>query len=227
MDHALHVKGLRKEYRMGTGVLEVLKGVDLRVERGEVVCVMGPSGSGKSTLLNLLGGLDRPSGGSVEVDGSELSTLDEEGMAEYRRRSVGFVFQSFNLIAAMTAQENVALPLVFAGFPPERREARASELLARVGLAERADHKPTELSGGEQQRVAIARAIVNAPSLLLADEPTGNLDTTTGAQILALLREMNEDDGVTLLLTTHDPDVASTADRVVRMRDGEIESDGR
>lgn len=221
VDHIVRVQGLTKEYEMGGEPLRVLRGVDLDVERGEIIAVMGPSGSGKSTLLNLIGGLDRPSAGSVLIDGAELATMSEDELAAYRQRSAGFIFQSFNLVGTLTARKNVEMPLVFAGSPREERRRRAQAALERVGLGHRVDHLPTQLSGGEQQRVAIARAIVNDPAVVLGDEPTGNLDTATGTGILDLIREMNAE-GRTFLITTHDRDVASVADRIVHIRDGEI-----
>ena len=209
---------------MGGEPLTVLRGVDLAVNHGEIVCVMGPSGSGKSTLLNIVGGLDRPTSGSVIIDGEDLAAMDDERLAVYRRQQVGFVFQSFNLIPTMTARRNVELPLVFAGISPEQRGERAAAALESVGLGHRIDHRPTELSGGEQQRVAIARAVVNEPAIMLADEPTGNLDTRTGLEILELMRQMNEA-GRTLLITTHDRAIAeAVADRIVTIVDGSIES---
>jgi len=209
---------------MGGAPLTVLRGVDLVVNRGEIVCVMGPSGSGKSTLLNIVGGLDRPTAGTVIIDGEDLGAMDDERLAVYRRQQVGFVFQSFNLIPTMTARRNVELPLIFAGTSPDERGERAAAVLESVGLSHRIDHRPTELSGGEQQRVAIARAVVNEPAIVLADEPTGNLDTRTGLEILGLMRQMNEA-GRTLLITTHDRAVAeAVADRIVTIVDGSIES---
>ena len=223
MTNAVEVSGLTREYIMGGQPLQVLRGVDLRIDHGEIVCVMGPSGSGKSTLLNIVGGLDRPTAGTVVVDGEDLAVMDDERLAVYRRKQVGFVFQSFNLIPTMTARRNVELPLLFAGASATERGQRAAAALASVGLAARIDHRPTELSGGEQQRVAIARAVVGEPAIMLADEPTGNLDTTTGGEILALIREMNAS-GRTFLITTHDRAVAeSVADRIVHIVDGSIE----
>jgi len=209
---------------MGDVMLEVLRDVDLAIEQGEVVCVMGPSGSGKSTLLNIVGGLDRPTSGSVLVDGQDLAGMDDERLADYRRHQVGFVFQSFNLIPTMTARGNVELPLVFAGVAPAERSQRSQAALEAVGLGLRMHHRPTELSGGEQQRVAIARASVNNPSIMLADEPTGNLDTRTGLEILELIRQMHAA-GRTFLITTHDRTVAeAVADRIITIVDGAIES---
>ncbi len=224
MPSAVEVSGLTRQYIMGGEALTVLRGVDLCVEHGEIVCVMGPSGSGKSTLLNIVGGLDRPTSGAVRVEGEDLAAMDDERLAVYRRRQVGFVFQSFNLIPTMTARRNVELPLLFAGASPIERTDRAAAALESVGLGHRLDHKPTELSGGEQQRVAIARAVVNEPSIVLADEPTGNLDTRTGHEILELMREMNVS-GRTLLITTHDRAIAeSVAHRIITIVDGSIEN---
>ena len=221
---AVEVLGLTREYVMGSETLQVLRGIDVTIGHGEVVCVMGPSGSGKSTLLNIVGGLDRPTGGSVLVEGEDLAAMDDERLAMYRRRQVGFVFQSFNLIPTMTARRNVELPLLFAGQSIQERTARAAAALESVGLGHRLDHRPTELSGGEQQRVAIARAVVNEPAIMLADEPTGNLDSRTGQEILGLIRDMNAG-GRTFLITTHDRAVAeAVADRIVTIVDGSIES---
>ncbi len=224
MGRAVEVRGLGRTYVMGAAVLEVLRDVDLVMEHGEIVCVMGPSGSGKSTLLNIIGGLDRPSAGAVLVDGQDLASMDDERLAEYRRHQVGFVFQSFNLISTMTARGNVELPLVFAGVAPADRIARSQAALEAVGLGHRIDHRPTELSGGEQQRVAVARAAVNDPSIVLADEPTGNLDSRTGHEILELIRRMNAE-GRTFLITTHDRSIAeSVANRIITIVDGAIVS---
>ncbi|MRS11683.1 MAG: ABC transporter ATP-binding protein [Actinobacteria bacterium] len=222
--HAVEVEGLTREYIMGGEPLVVLRGVTLSIEPGEIVCVMGPSGSGKSTLLNIVGGLDRPTAGTVRIEGADLAEMDDERLAIYRRKQVGFLFQSFNLIPTMTARRNVELPLLFAGASPAERTQRAVAALESVGLGHRIDHKPTELSGGEQQRAAMARAIVNEPAIVLADEPTGNLDSRTGHEILGLMREMN-DAGRTLLITTHDRAIAeSVADRIITIVDGSIES---
>lgn len=222
--YAVEVSGLTREYVMGSETLRVLRDVDVTIEHGEIVCVMGPSGSGKSTLLNIVGGLDRPTGGVVAVEGEDLAAMDDERLAVYRRRQVGFVFQSFNLIPTMTARRNVELPLLFAGETKLKRAERAAAALESVGLGHRLDHRPTELSGGEQQRVAIARAVVNEPTIMLADEPTGNLDSRTGFEILDLIRRMNAD-GRTFLITTHDRAVAeAVADRIVTIVDGSIES---
>jgi putative ABC transport system ATP-binding protein len=207
---------------VGETTVEALRSINLTVDRGQFVALVGPSGSGKSTLLNLVGGLDRPTSGELWINGVELSASKEKALTEHRRQRVGFVFQSFNLLPRLTAVENVALPLMFVGVDQRERLERAVELLAQVGLSDRLDHRPTQLSGGEQQRVAIARALVNHPAIILADEPTGNIDTTTGAEIMALLRHLNRQQGVTLLLVTHDPEAASFADRIIQLRDGQI-----
>jgi putative ABC transport system ATP-binding protein len=223
MDVVVRTVGLTRQYKMGDTYVEALRGVDLALARGEFVALVGPSGSGKSTVLDLIGGLDRPTSGQVWINGTELSASDERALTRHRRQHVGFVFQTFNLLPRLTADENVALPLMFSGVPEAQRGARARALLERVGLGQRMAHRPTQLSGGEQQRVAIARALVGRPALLLADEPTGNLDTVTGAEIMALLQELNQERELTLLVVTHDPEVAAFADRIVRLRDGRIE----
>ena len=223
MDTVVRTVGLTRRYKMGDTFVDALRGVDLIIARGEFVALVGPSGSGKSTVLNLIGGLDRPTSGQVWINGTELSTSDERTLTRHRRQHVGFVFQTFNLLPRLTAEENVALPLMFSGVAEKERRGRARVLLERVGLGPRLAHRPTQLSGGEQQRVAIARALVGQPALLLADEPTGNLDTTTGAEIMALLRELNQERGLTLLVVTHDPEVAAFADRIVKLRDGQVE----
>jgi len=213
-----------KIYRMGRWrriEVEALRGVDLAVERGEFLAVMGPSGSGKSTLLHLMGCLDRPTKGRVLFEGQDVTRLRPSALARIRNRRVGFVFQSFNLSPTLSALGNVELPMIFAGMPRAERIYRAQELLSRVGLGERAKHLPSELSGGEQQRVAIARALANSPDLLLADEPTGNLDTETGRGVLSLLSEANRE-GVTVAVVTHDPEVAEAAGRKLGLRDGRI-----
>jgi putative ABC transport system ATP-binding protein len=223
MDIVVRTVGLTRRYKMGDTFVDALRGVDLAIARGEFVTLVGPSGSGKSTVLNLIGGLDRPTSGQVWIKGTELSDSDERTLTRHRRQHVGFVFQSFNLLPRLTAEENVALPLMFSGVAEKERRAQARALLGRVGLGHRLDHRPTQLSGGEQQRVAIARALVSRPALLLADEPTGNLDTGTGAEIMALLKELNQEGGLTLLVVTHDPEVAAFADRAVKLRDGRVE----
>ncbi len=219
---AIWAKNLVRTFRVGETTVEALRGVNLEVPRGQFVALVGPSGSGKSTFLNLVGGLDRPTDGELWVDGVELSVSKEKALTEHRRRRVGFVFQSFHLLPRLTAIENVALPLMFVGVPERERLRRARDLLVQVGLGERLDHRPTQLSGGEQQRVAIARALVGRPAIILADEPTGNIDSATGAEIMALLRGLNRDQGVTLLLVTHNPEAAAFADRIVQLRDGRV-----
>jgi len=211
--------GLERTYVTGESHVAALAGLTLDVRRGEFVAVMGPSGSGKSTLLNILAGLERPSGGRVLVDGTDLSTLDENGLAAYRRAKIGIVFQAFNLLPRYRVIDNVAFPLLFAGVPLVERERRASAMLERLGMRPRAGHHPSQLSGGEMQRTAIARALVVEPALLLADEPTGNLDSANGAALLALLDELHAN-GQTIVLVTHDAAIASHAQRVVRMIDG-------
>ncbi len=223
----IDIHGLRRVYAAGTEAEVVaLDGVDLRVEAGEFLAIMGPSGSGKSTLMNLIGCLDKPTAGSYRCDGLDVSVLDAEALARLRREKIGFVFQGFHLLPRMSALENVAMPLGYARVPPAEREARAREALASVGLSGRAGHRPNELSGGQQQRVAIARALVNAPPILLADEPTGALDSRTGEEILALFKRLRED-GHTVILITHDADVAAHADRVVVMHDGRLHEEAR
>ena len=224
MDTVVRTVGLTRRYKMGDAFVDALRGVDLTIARGEFVALVGPSGSGKSTVLNLISGLDRPTSGQVWINGTELSASDERTLTRHRRQHVGFVFQSFNLLPRLTAEENVALPLMFSGVPEKERRTRARVLLEGVGLGPRLTHRPTQLSGGEQQRVAIARALVGQPALLLADEPTGNLDTAIGAEIMALLKELNQERELTLLVVTHDPEVAAFADRVVKLRDGQVES---
>jgi putative ABC transport system ATP-binding protein len=215
-------ENLRRDYPMGHGVVHALDGLSLTVEGGAFLGVMGPSGSGKSTLLHLLGGLDRPSSGQIWVRGQDITELDENGLAAYRRQEVGFVFQSFQLISTMTALENVAFPMLFARVPPARRRERAGFLLAAVGLDARMAHRPTELSGGEQQRVAIARALANDPAIILADEPTGNLDSHTGAEVMTTLARLNQEQGRTIIFVSHDPAVANFAGRSIHLLDGRI-----
>jgi putative ABC transport system ATP-binding protein len=220
----VRVCNLCKEYRLGTVEVVALDGVCLEVEAGSFVSVMGPSGSGKSTLLHLIGGLDTPTGGLVEIDGNDLSTLDDEELTLFRRRNLGFVFQFFNLLPTMSAWENVALPRLLDGVKLGEVKPRALELLEMVGLTNRADHKPSQLSGGEMQRVAVARALVADPVLVLADEPTGNLDSRSGAAVLELLRETVTNDGRTVIVVTHDSKAASVADRIIRLQDGKVSS---
>jgi putative ABC transport system ATP-binding protein len=215
---------LLKHYTMGEEAVHALDGVSFSIPRGGYCAIVGPSGSGKSTLMNILGGLDTPTHGRLVIDGADIGALDDEGLARFRNRTIGFIFQSFNLLPRMTAVENVELPMIYAGAGPKERRQRAEELLARVGLGERLSHRPTQLSGGQQQRVAIARALACEPALLLADEPTGALDTHTGQEILALFHELNTE-GVTILIVTHDHDVAAATRRTIDMRDGRIVSD--
>jgi putative ABC transport system ATP-binding protein len=220
----LIVQDLQKSYRSGGRELTVLRDVNFSVSPGEFVAVVGPSGSGKTTLLGLMAGLDRPSRGSVTLDGTDLASLSEDGRARLRRERIGFVFQAFQLIPTLTASENVRVPMELGG--RDGAAARADELLERVGLGGRGHHYPTQLSGGEQQRVAVARAFVHSPSILFADEPTGNLDAATGHRIVELLTELNRELGTTLILVTHDPDLAAQAGRVIRLADGRVVSDG-
>lgn len=223
MDTVVRAVGLSRRYRMGDTFVDALRGVDLTISREEFVALVGPSGSGKSTVLNLIGGLDRPTSGEVWINDTELSASDERTLTRHRRQHVGFVFQTFNLLPRLTAEENVAMPVLFSGVGERERRERAQALLERVGLGARLAHRPTQLSGGEQQRVAIARALVGEPTIVLADEPTGNLDTVIGAEIMALLKELNRDRGLTVLVVTHDPEVAAFADRIVKLRDGRVE----
>ena len=218
----IELADVTKTYESGDLRVEALRGVTFRIEAGELVAVVGPSGSGKSTLVHLIGCLDVPTGGRLRLSGEDVAALDEDRLAEVRNRRIGFVFQQYNLLAYLPAWRNVELPLVYAGVDAKARRARALEALARVGLADRADHRPGELSGGQQQRVAIARALVTEPALVLADEPTGNLDSAATAEILDLFAELHRD-GRTIVLITHDPDVAARADRVLRIRDGRVE----
>jgi putative ABC transport system ATP-binding protein len=221
-DAALQTRDLSRVYGKGETAVRALDGVTLEVRRGEMVAIMGPSGSGKSTLLHLLGALDTPTSGEIEVGGQRYDGLGDAELTRLRRERIGFIFQFFNLLPALTAEENVLLPALIAGRRDDAVRARARELLARVGLADRAHHLPAELSGGEQQRVSIARALLTEPELVLADEPTGNLDTHSSLQILRLLRELNESEGQTLVLVSHDPAAAATAGRVVFLRDGRV-----
>ena len=224
-DHVIEVRGLTKTYRMGDIEVNALRGVDLDVARGEFLAVMGASGSGKSTLMNVLGCLDRPSSGDYRLEGVDVARLDEPALAQIRSRRIGFVFQSFNLLKRTTARENVALPLFYAG-QPDPGNLRADAALRSLGLSGREHNHPSQLSGGQQQRVAIARALINEPAILLADEPTGNLDSKNKQEIMNLLRALNRDRGITIVLVTHEADIAALTDRVVAMRDGRVVKDG-
>jgi len=221
----VEVRDLVKIYKLGAVQIKALRGVSFSCRRGEMVAIVGPSGSGKTTLLNLIGTLDKPTSGQVLLDGVDVTKLSEKELTLLRRKKIGFVFQFFNLIPVLTAFENVELPMLIAGVKKEVREKRAKYLLELVGLTDRMHHKPDELSGGEQQRVAIARALANKPTLLLADEPTGDLDTETGLKVVNLMRELTKKENATAIIVTHDLDVASIADRILKMRDGKIISE--
>ena len=222
---AIEVTGLVKTYRLGDVLVEALKGVDLSISAGEFLAVMGPSGSGKSTLMNILGCLDRPTSGTYRLDGEEVGGLSRDGRAILRRSRLGFVFQGFNLLSRLSAKENVELPMIYDGTPASDRRERALSALSSVGLADRADHLPSQLSGGQQQRVAIARAIVNTPAMILADEPTGNLDSATSEEIMGIFQRLNDERGITMVLVTHEPDIALFAKRVIRFLDGRMVED--
>lgn len=224
MENIIELKKIVRNFPLGNQVVKVLKGIDLEVKRNEYTALMGPSGSGKSTLMNILGCLDTPTSGEYWLNGQNVSQLVDNELAEIRNREIGFVFQTFNLLPRSTALENVMLPLIYAGFSSKDRKERAEEVLTQVGLQDRMDHRPNQLSGGQRQRVAVARALVNKPSIILADEPTGNLDTKTSVEIMALFSEI-QSQGNTVILVTHEEDIAAHAKRVIRLRDGEIESD--
>jgi len=223
-EYVIITENLVEEYLLGKVVVPALRGVNLKIKRGEFAVIMGPSGSGKSTLLNLIGGLQKPTGGRVLINGIDLSTLNENQLAIFRRKNVGFVFQAYNLIPTLTAIENVELPMIFYNIPPNERKRRAEKLLHSLGLGDRLHHRPSELSGGEQQRVSIARALANNPEIILADEPTGNLDTKTGRRIMEEIVKVNRDFGKTIVMVTHDPEVAHFGDRIIHIRDGKIEN---
>jgi len=222
----LSMQGVTRDYQLGKTVVKALRGLDLEIASGEIVAIMGPSGSGKSTLMHILGALDTPTAGTATIGGDDLQRLKESQLVALRGKKVGFVFQTVNLIQTLSALQNVELPMIFQGVPAGERRKRARSLLERVGLGDRVRHKPNELSGGERQRVAIARALANDPEIILADEPTGNLDTETGGPILSLLKDLSAKDGKTVILVTHDPEAAEIADRVVRLRDGRIADAG-
>mgnify|MGYP002838931847 FL=1 len=220
----IHARDLRKTYHVGDQMVQALDGLDLDIQANEYVALMGPSGSGKSTLMNMLGCLDSPTSGKYILNGQDVSRLDDDALADIRNREIGFVFQTFNLLPRYTALENVALPMIYGGFSKAERDARAREVLTQVGLGDRMDHKPNELSGGQRQRVAVARALVMKPSIILADEPTGNLDTTTSLEVMQLFSDIQKA-GNTVILVTHEEDIAACAHRTVRLRDGKVESD--
>ncbi len=218
----IEAEELSRTYQLGKVEVPALQGVTFQVQRGELLSVMGPSGSGKSTLMNLLGCLDQPDSGTYRLDGEEVGQLNDDNLARIRNRSIGFIFQTFNLLARTTARANCELPLLYAGIPPRERKLRATKALEAVGLADRMDHHSNELSGGEQQRVAIARALVNDPAIILADEPTGNLDSKSGIEIMGILQSLNRDAGITVIIVTHDPFIARHTRRVIRLQDGRI-----
>ena len=222
-EYTVETEDLAKYYKMGEVVVKALDGINLKIRRGEYLSIMGPSGSGKTTLFNMIGGLDRPTRGRVYIDEVDISKLDAYELAWLRCRKIGYIFQTFNLIPVLTALENVTLPMIFAGVPREERLRRAIELLTKVGLGDRLHHKPAELSGGQQQRVAIARALANDPVIVLADEPTGNLDLHTGLEIITMLRNLNREKGVTIFTATHDLKMIDVSDRIVWIRDGKID----
>lgn len=220
----IDITALTREFKVGSEIVKALRGIDLSVQKNEYVAMMGPSGSGKSTLMNLLGCLDTPTAGAYSLNGTDVSSLKDDDLAVIRNKEIGFIFQTFNLLPRLTALENVALPLVYAGYNAEDRNRKAAEVLGKVGLADRMDHRPNQLSGGQRQRVAVARALVNNPSIILADEPTGNLDSKTSLDIMNLFEEIHQM-GNTVIVVTHEEEVASHAHRILRLRDGLVESD--
>lgn len=224
MEEVIRIEGIKKYYRLGTQVVKALDGVDISIKKNEYVAIMGPSGSGKSTLMNILGCLDTPTVGTYILNRTDVSKMDDSSLADVRNREIGFIFQSFNLLPRYTSLDNVSLPLIYAGVPKSERERRAFEALKSVGLEERVDHRPSELSGGQRQRVAIARALINRPSIILADEPTGNLDTKTSIDIMQLFEQLHVM-GNTIIVVTHEEDIALFAHRIIRLRDGRVESD--
>ncbi|MDD4644972.1 MAG: ABC transporter ATP-binding protein [Bacteroidales bacterium] len=224
MEEMIVLKGLTKNYLVGTQVVEALRGIDLVIKKGEYVAIMGPSGSGKSTLMNILGALDTPSNGHYFLNGTDVSQMVDDELAVIRNKEIGFIFQTFNLLPRYDSLENVILPLIYGGVPKHERRERGLKVLSKVGLADRVDHKPNELSGGQRQRVAVARALINNPAIILADEPTGNLDSKTSVDIMKLIGEIHEQ-GNTIIVVTHEEDIALRAERIIRLLDGHIERD--
>jgi putative ABC transport system ATP-binding protein len=227
MSAVIEIKDLVKDYKLGDVPVHVLKGISLEIERGDFVAIMGPSGSGKSTLMNILGCLDKPTSGIYKLDGTSVGELDRDQLAEIRNRKIGFVFQQFNLLARTTAAENVELPLMYTETPAAERRARAMKALQAVGLASREEHHPSQLSGGQQQRVAIARSLVNDPKIILADEPTGALDSKTSVEIMAIFQRLNREQGITMIVVTHEPDIAAYSNRNIHCKDGYLQLDER
>jgi len=226
MSNVIEIRNIIRDFKLGTETVHVLKGIDLDIKRGDYVAIMGPSGSGKSTLMNILGCLDTPTSGSYLLNGKDVSQMTDDQLADIRNTEIGFVFQTFNLLPRTTALDNVALPMVYAGASKSIRHKRAAEVLINVGLSDRMDHRPNQLSGGQRQRVAVGRALVNNPSIILADEPTGNLDSKTGQEILALFDDIHKD-GNTVIMVTHEEEIAAHAHRVIRLLDGMVASDTR
>jgi len=227
MAAVIEIKNLVKDYKLGDVPVHVLKGISFEIERGDFVAIMGPSGSGKSTLMNILGCLDKPTSGIYKLDGISVGELNRDQLAEIRNKKIGFVFQQFNLLARTSAAENVELPLMYTDMPAHERHGRAMKALLSVGLAGREEHQPSQLSGGQQQRVAIARSLVNDPRIILADEPTGALDSRTSIEIIAIFQRLNDDHGITMIVVTHDPDVATYANRNIHFKDGKLQLDER
>jgi putative ABC transport system ATP-binding protein len=221
----IQIRDIRKVYQMGEIKVHALKGISLEIHQGEITTIMGPSGSGKSTLMNILGCLDQPTSGTYYLDGEDVSQMTDDELAHVRNRRVGFVFQNFNLLARTSAIDNVQLPLIYAGIPAKERRPRAQQVLESVGLGDRLHHTPNELSGGQQQRVAIARSLVNNPSIILADEPTGNLDSKSGEEVMAILQRLNRESGITIVMVTHDPHISHYTQRIFHLFDGEIENE--